>query len=75
MMVFPSLGGRFFDFEGFGMVEACRPYLDSGRLQIFAVDGRDACIVEEAVPFIQARSALSDAPRESRIGSMSGGRT
>ena len=51
MMVFPSLGGRFFDFENFGMVEACRPYLDSGRLQIFAVDGRDAqSWLNEGVP-------------------------
>jgi esterase/lipase superfamily enzyme len=41
MIVFPSLGGRFFDFENFGMVEACRPFLDEGRLRIFAIDGRD----------------------------------
>ena len=42
MLVLPSMGGRFFDFENFGMVEACRPFLDSGRLSIFAVDGRDS---------------------------------
>jgi esterase/lipase superfamily enzyme len=41
LVVFPSMGGRFFDFENFGMIEACRPWLDSGRLRIFAVDGRD----------------------------------
>ena len=41
MLAFPSMGGRFGDFENFGMIEACRPFLDSGRLRIFAVDGRD----------------------------------
>ncbi len=41
LVVFPSLGGRFFDFENFGMVEACRPFLEEGRLRIFAIDGRD----------------------------------
>ena len=41
LLAFPSLGGRFFDFENFGMVEACRPFLESGRLRIYAVDGRD----------------------------------
>ena len=41
MLAFPSVGGRFFDFENFGMVEACRPFLESGRLRIIAVDGRD----------------------------------
>jgi len=41
LLAFPSVGGRFFDFENFGMVEACREYLDAGRLRIIAVDGRD----------------------------------
>lgn len=35
------MGGRFYDFEDFGMVEACRPFLEAGRLRVFAVDGRD----------------------------------
>ncbi|MDD5656784.1 MAG: transposase [Elusimicrobia bacterium] len=41
LVAFPSMGGRFFDFENFGMIEACRPRLESGRLRVFAVDGRD----------------------------------
>ncbi len=41
LLAFPSMGGRFFDFEDFGMIEACRPLLEAGRLRIFAVDGRD----------------------------------
>ena len=41
LIVFPSMGGRFFDFENFGMVEACGPLLDAGKVRIYAVDGRD----------------------------------
>lgn len=40
-LVFPSGGGRFFEYEDFGMVEACRPFLEAGRLQLFAVDSVD----------------------------------
>lgn len=41
LVVFPSQDGRFSDFAGFGMVEACRPLLDEGRIRIFALDGID----------------------------------
>ena len=41
MMAFPSAGGHFYDYENNGMIEAVRPWIDSGRLQVFAVDGRD----------------------------------
>ena len=41
MLVFPSVGGRFFDFENFGMVEACSSFLAEGKIRLFAVDGRD----------------------------------
>jgi len=41
MMAFPSAGGHFYDYENHGMIEAVRPWIDSGRLQVFAVDGRD----------------------------------
>ncbi|MBI5420315.1 MAG: esterase family protein [Deltaproteobacteria bacterium] len=37
-LVFPSITGRFTEFEDCGMVEACRPFLDEGRIQMFAVD-------------------------------------
>ena len=40
-LVFPSQEGRFFEFEDFGMVEACRPWLDAGRLRLITVDGID----------------------------------
>ena len=41
VLAFPSGGGRFGDYERFGMVEACRPFLDAGRVQLFAIDGID----------------------------------
>lgn len=40
-IVFPSGGGRFFEFQDFGMVDACRAFLETGRLQLFAVDSVD----------------------------------
>lgn len=41
VLVFPSGGGRFYEYEDFGMVEACRPFLDAGRAQLFTVDSVD----------------------------------
>ena len=41
VLVFPSGGGRFFEYEDFGMVEACRPFLEAGRVQLFALDSID----------------------------------
>lgn len=41
MVVFPSMGGRFYEYEGFGMIEACRPFIEAGKLKIIAVDGVD----------------------------------
>jgi esterase/lipase superfamily enzyme len=39
LLVFPTLKGRFFEFENAGMVEALGPKIDAGALQIFCVDG------------------------------------
>ena len=41
VVVFPTQGGRFFEYEDFGMVEACQGSIDSGKIQIFAVDSID----------------------------------
>ncbi|MDX1621108.1 MAG: alpha/beta hydrolase-fold protein [Nitriliruptorales bacterium] len=38
---FPSFGGRYYDLEGFGMVEAIQHLLDAGELRIVAVDSVD----------------------------------
>lgn len=40
-IVFPTRCGRFYDFENFGMVEACREALEAGRVQLFCVDSYD----------------------------------
>ncbi|MCD8362264.1 MAG: esterase [Lachnospiraceae bacterium] len=41
-LVIPSQNGNCHDFEGFGMVEACSSFIESGRLQLFCVDAIDA---------------------------------
>ena len=41
VLAFPSLNGRYYDFEGFGMVDACGELLDAGRLMLVAPDGID----------------------------------
>ncbi len=40
-LVFPAQGGRFCEYEDFGMVEAVRSFIDSGRLKLFTVDSVD----------------------------------
>lgn len=40
-LVFPTQGGRFYEYEDFGMVEACRPWLEAGKLRLFCVDSVD----------------------------------
>jgi esterase/lipase superfamily enzyme len=42
LLVFPSSGGRFYDYEDRGMVEALRGSLEGGRTQLFCVDSVDA---------------------------------
>lgn len=41
VVVFPTSGGRFYQYEDFGMVEVCRPHIDAGRVKLFAVDSVD----------------------------------
>ena len=40
-IVFPSQGGCAADYAGFGMVEACRSFIDEGLLQLYCVDSID----------------------------------
>ncbi len=35
VVVFPSSGGSFHEYEDFGMVEVCRPFIDAGRITLF----------------------------------------
>ena len=41
VVVFPSSGGRFYEYEDFGMVEACRPFIEDGRIALFTPDSVD----------------------------------
>ncbi len=41
VLVFPAMGGRFYEFEDFGMIEAARRFIDEGRYQFFTVDSID----------------------------------
>lgn len=41
ILVFPSGGGRFYEYEDFGMVEAVRPFIEAGRVQLFTIDSVD----------------------------------
>ena len=40
-LAFPPQNGRYYDFDNFGMVEAARPWIENGRLQIVCPDGID----------------------------------
>ena len=42
VLAFPCQNGRFYDWEGFGMLETLGDYLEGGKLQLFTVDTIDA---------------------------------
>lgn len=42
VLVFPCQNGRFFDWEGFGMLVTLGDYLESQQIQLFCVDTIDA---------------------------------
>jgi esterase/lipase superfamily enzyme len=41
VIVFPSQCGKARDFEGFGMVEACRKLIEEGKIRLFCIDTID----------------------------------
>ncbi len=41
VLVFPAQGGRFYEFEDFGMIEAARPLIEQGCFRFFTVDSID----------------------------------
>lgn len=53
-IVFPAQNGRFYDFENFQMLEACRSFVEDGRIQFFCVDSID----------IESWSSTTTSPRE-----------
>src|SRR5271157_3358789 len=42
LLVFPTSGGRFFDYENRGMVDAIRRPVEEGRAHLFCIDSVDA---------------------------------
>lgn len=41
VIVFPAQGGRFYDFENFGMVNAIQEHIEAGKVKLFTVDSID----------------------------------
>ncbi|MDR3574827.1 MAG: alpha/beta hydrolase-fold protein [Anaerolineaceae bacterium] len=41
VLVFPAMGGRFFDFEDFGMKDACAELIEAGKYRFITVDSVD----------------------------------
>jgi esterase/lipase superfamily enzyme len=41
VLVFPTQGGRFYEYEDFGMIEAARWFIEEGKLQFYTVDSVD----------------------------------
>lgn len=41
-IIFPCSRGRYFDYEGMGMIEAIAPFIDGGHIKLFCVDSIDA---------------------------------
>ncbi len=41
VIAFPSQDGRYWDWEGFGMTDACSELIEAGRVRFVAVDGID----------------------------------
>ncbi len=41
VVVFPTSGGRFFEFEDHGMIAALAPRIDAGQLQLYCLDSVD----------------------------------
>lgn len=42
ILVFPSSGGSFYEYEDYGMIDACRETIESGRATFFCVESNDA---------------------------------
>jgi esterase/lipase superfamily enzyme len=42
IIVFPCSRGRYFDYEGLGMIDAISGFIESGKIKLFCVDSVDA---------------------------------
>lgn len=41
VLVFPAQGGRFYEFEDFGMLDAIAAFIEAGKIKVFTVDSFD----------------------------------
>lgn len=41
ILVFPAQNGRYFDYEGFGMCDVVKDYIEDGKIQLFCCDSID----------------------------------
>lgn len=41
ILVFPAQDGRFHDYEGFKMIEACKDFINGGRVKFICIDSVD----------------------------------
>ena len=86
VIVFPTSGGRFFQYEDSGAVAALADFIDDGRIQIFTLDGIDGETFLNKSADLQARigrhdayfryvleEALPDIARETQV--LNGGQT
>lgn len=57
VIVFPTLGGRFFEYEDFGMIGACQELIEAGRYKFITVDSvdRQSWLNDAAHPSDRAR--------------------
>jgi esterase/lipase superfamily enzyme len=60
VLVFPSEGGRAWDFEDNGMVGAVRWLLDAGRLKLYCVDSADSATWSDRSVPLERRAQLHD---------------
>lgn len=58
VVVFPSSGGRYYEYEDFQMIDAVRSFIDRGKIRIYAADSadRDSWLNKEASPGDRARA-------------------
>lgn len=42
IIVFPSSGGSFYEYEDFGMINACRDFIEAGKVRFFTPDSVDS---------------------------------
>ena len=42
IIAFPCSRGRYFDYEGMGMIEAIAPFIDGGHIKLYCVDSVDS---------------------------------